>query len=145
MSIPTCLAIASAVFLLSPVTIATFIPKLCKSSTALLLLSFTTSLTAIIPASSFSIDINIGVLPCLDNSSYLFSTISKDIFKSSIIFTLPRFIFLLSIIAFIPFPVTELNFSTLIKFIFFSSAYLTIASPSGCSDPFSADAANFNR
>ena len=67
MSIFTCLAIASAVFLLSPVIIATLIPIACSVSIAFWLLGFTVSATAIIPANLLSTAIYMGVFPSVAN------------------------------------------------------------------------------
>jgi len=69
LSIPTSFAIYFAVFSLSPVSIITFNPNLCIFSIASLLVSFTTSATAINPASSLFTDIYIGVFPSFENIS----------------------------------------------------------------------------
>ena len=62
-STPICFATASAVRLLSPVSITVLTPILWSSDIACLLSSFTTSATAIIPASLPSMAKYNGVLP----------------------------------------------------------------------------------
>ncbi len=62
-SIPVSILIALAVISLSPVSIITFIPIFLNSATASLLVSFTTSATAIIPVILFPSANISGVLP----------------------------------------------------------------------------------
>ena len=143
-SIPTDLAIASAVFLLSPVIIATFTFIFLSSSMAALLFSFTVSATAIIPLNLLFIAIYIGVFPSV--ASLSLSTCNDSIFIlfSIINFLFPNKISFPSIVTSIPCPGTALKCSRLLNSKLLSSASLTIASPRGCSDPFSALAAKTN-
>ena len=62
-STPTCLRMASAVFLWSPVSITTSMPMCFNSWMASLLVGFTTSATAIMPRSRPSFAKNRGVFP----------------------------------------------------------------------------------
>src|SRR5690625_703307 len=85
LSIPTCLAIALAVRLLSPVIMITSTPRLLSSLTAFILFSLSVSATAIIPASSPSTERYIGVFlrllndrilfPCLINQSFALASV----------------------------------------------------------------------
>ena len=72
-----CLPIASAVFLLSPVSIITSIPILSNSCIAFSLVGLTTSATAIIPKTSFSFAKNIGVFP--SEASFWLALSNEDI------------------------------------------------------------------
>ena len=128
---------------MSPVIIATSIPISWSFIIALALLSLTISATAIIPAILLFIAIYIGVLPSAANLSDISSNFLRAIFLSCINFLLPNKIPLDSISTSIPWPGIATNLSILYKPKFFFSPSLTIASPRGCSEPFSALAAIF--
>ena len=104
LSIPTCLAIALAVRLLSPVIMITSTPRLLSSLTAFILFSLSVSATAIIPASSPSTERYIGVFPSSAKRSDSFSMLDKSIFCSSISLRFPMYISLPSISIRIPCP-----------------------------------------
>ena len=114
---------------------------LWRVSIAFLLLGLTVSATATIPLKIPSIAIYIGVFPSLANLSESFDKISISIFFSVINFLFPSKISFPSILTSIPWPGIASNASIALSSKFFSSASLTIASPNGCSDPFSALAA----
>ena len=89
MSIPTCFLIASAVCLLSPVSMTTFTPIAFIASTACLLVAFIVSATAMIP-STFSLSATIrGVLPSLESLSTSDSELFRATLRVFISFKLP--------------------------------------------------------
>ena len=112
--------------------------------TAVILPSFITSATAIIPQRFPSSAIYIGVFPVFASSSAFFRA-SSDISIPSISLRFPIAIFSSLILTTIPFPVIDSNSSIANNSSASFSAALTIASPSGCSLPFSAEAASCKR
>ncbi len=127
--------------MLSPVIITGSILILRSCSTAFLLPGFITSATAMIPSSSPSTAINIAVLPSADNlpeSSRAFISM----FLSFISLLFPRRTSFPCIRDIIPCPGIASKLSASYNFNFISDALPTIASPRGCSEPFSAEAAN---
>ncbi|OPZ70245.1 MAG: hypothetical protein BWY81_00025 [Firmicutes bacterium ADurb.Bin467] len=111
-SMPTCLAIAAAVFALSPVIIATSMPILCRLSIAKRLDGFTTSATATMPAILPSTATYIGVLPSPASRSESCSSEESDIARSSISFRLPASTDFSPIFASMPRPAIASNRST---------------------------------
>ena len=104
-----------------------------------------------IPFNFPSTAINIGVLPSSANLSVSLynslcdsESLSSMMFLSLISLLFPSRTSLPSILTAIPCPGIALNSSNDFNSRFFSSAFFTIASPNGCSDPFSALAASIN-
>ncbi|MPM97895.1 hypothetical protein SDC9_145075 [bioreactor metagenome] len=126
---------------LSPVIITTSIPIFFRVSTASLEFSFRVSATATSPIASSPIATSIAVFPFSSNLRISVSSPSKGMEFSSMSLRVPRRIFWSSRYASIPFPGIERKFFVSARLRSLSSAPLTIASPSGCSDPFSAVAA----
>ncbi len=116
-------------------------PIFIRASIASLEFSFRVSATATRPMISSPRATSIAVFPFSSNSRILTSSPSKEIMFSSISLRVPSKIFFSSMYASIPFPGMERKFFASVRLIFLSSAPLTMASPSGCSDPFSAVAA----
>ncbi|MPM10760.1 hypothetical protein SDC9_57094 [bioreactor metagenome] len=108
------------------------------------LLAFTVSATAMMPANSPSIAMYIGVLPCSASVWEVSANEPSPIACFSINFSFPSRSSFPSIVTAIPKPGSALKADGFNRDSSFSSASRTIASPSGCSDPFSADAASSN-
>ncbi len=165
-SIPTWAAIARAVFRESPVIIATSIPSLWSWAMAAALESFTTSATAMMPARTPSRATNIGVFPSPARRS-ISAVPGMAIPDSSISLRFPRSTVRPSTTASMPRPGMALK-EEAAAFVAAavpadpdpawpgpavppgplfeaSAAALTMASPRGCSDPLSAEAASRRR
>ena len=132
-STPACLPIASAVFLLSPVSITTRMPILRSSFTASVLSSFMTSATAIIP-SSLSPRPNInGVLPSSASLSACLIMSSGTLTRPDIKLMLPPSSFLSPMVHLRPLPGSMRKSSTSATLISSSSALAITALARGCS------------
>ncbi len=138
---PTCRAMASAVRRLSPVIMATLMPRRCSSATALAEVSFRVSATATTPAALPSTATNIAVLPSCSNRSASATKRSSVTFRSAISLRLPSRMIRPSCCASTPWPGIASNRVASSSVIPRALAPLTMASPSGCSEFFSATAA----
>ena len=144
-STPSSRAIAWAVWALSPVSITTSRPMRCSVATPSLDVGFRVSATAMTPNDVPSEARNMGVLPCPASSSARSFSPFSSMSLTCISDRLPKCTVFPLICTWTPMPGMAWNSDVVSSCSSRAWASRTMASPNGCSEPRSADAARRSR